>query len=373
MKIDIREVKTKKDLKNFIYLPAKIHKNHTNWVPPIYMDDFTFFDPKKNKSFDSCDTILALAYKGEEIVGRIMGIIPHKYNALHNENDGRFCFMETYEDPEVFHALITFIEDWARGKGKDRIVGPLGFSDKDPQGFMIEGFDGPIIFATNGNFPYMPKLLEAEGYSKKIDCVEYKVKIPDQIPDFYMNIYNRVLERKDIHLMEFTSKRQIKPYIKPILTLLNETFADIYAFVPFEEYEMVDFANRYLPILDLKFVKAVANDKGEIISFIIALPDIGEGIIAAKGKVLPFGYFKIISARNKAKQLDLLLGGIKKEYRGKGLDTLMGINMMKTAQERGIEYIDSHVILETNNRMRMEIEKMGGNLYRRFRIFQKPL
>lgn len=373
MNIEIKEVITRKDLKKFIYIPAKIHANHKNWVPPIYMDDWFFFNPKKNKSFDFCDTIRLLAYKDNEVVGRIMGIIHHKYNQVHNENDARFCFMESYEDPEVFHALINYVENWAREKGKNRIIGPLGFSDKDPQGFMIDGFDNPIVLATNANYPYMPQLLEKEGYTKKVDCVVYKLVIPEKIPEFYQQIYNRVSSRNDIHIIEFKNKRQLKPYIKPILQLLNETFEEIFAFVPFEEYEMEEFANRYILLLDPQFIKVVVKNNGDLLSFIVGLPDISQGIIDSKGKILPFGIFKIIAARNKAKQLNLLLGGIKKEYRGQGLDVFMGIKMLETAKKRGIEYIDSHLILETNTRMRLEVEKMGGVVYKQYRIFQKAL
>ncbi len=371
--IIVKPVTGKRELKEFIYLPARIHKNHHNWVPPIYMDEWVFFNPQKNKSFDFCDTTLALAYRDKEVVGRIMGIIHNKYNILNNLNDARFCFMETYEDAEVFHALIEYIEKWAKEKGKTRVVGPLGFSDKDPQGFMVEGFDQPIVLATNGNFPYMPQMLQKEGYEKLVDCVVYKLEIPDEIPEFYQKIYERVSQRNDIRMLEFKSKRELKPYIKPILKLLNETFIEIFAFVPFEEYEMEDFANRYIFLLDPNFIKAILDKNGEVIAFIVSLPDIGQGIIASKGKVLPFGIFKIISARNKAKQLDLLLGGIKKEYRGQGLDVMLGVKLVETEKKRGIEYIDSHLILETNTRMRMEVEKMGGTIYKRFRIFQKNI
>ena len=372
--ITIKKVLSKSELKTFINLPAKIHKDHKNWLPPIYMDDWEFFNPKKNKSFGFCDTILALAYKEEEPVGRIMGIIHHKYNNAHNEKDGRFCFMETYEDQEVFHALIAFIENWAKERGMNRIVGPLGFSDKDPQGFMIEGFDQPLVLATNPNFPYMPVMLEKEGYEKKVDCVVYKVPVPNQIPDFYQNIYNRVWANDNIRIIEFTNRRKLRPYIRPILKLLNETFEEIYAFVPFEEYEMDDFANRYIFLLDPRFIKVIENpETNELIAFIIALPDISKGIMACKGKLLPFGIFQIISARKKSKQLDLLLGGIKKDYRGKGLDVVLGVKLIETAQQRGIDYIDTHLILETNTRMRMEAERMNGEVYKKYRIFQKPL
>lgn len=373
MNISIKEVKSKEELREFIYLPATIHKDHKNWVPPIYIDDWTFFNPKKNRAFSYCDTILALAYKDKKVVGRIMGIINKKYNEKHKEKDGRFCFMETFNDQEVFDALITFVEEWAKEKGMTNIVGPLGFSDKDPQGFMVEGFGEPIVIATNGNLPYMPHLLEKNGYSKKIDCVVYKLPIPDRIPVFYESIYKRSIQRKNLVVREFSNRRKLRPYIRPVLTLLNETFADIYAFVPFDKKEMDDFANRYLLLLDPHFIKVITDAENNVLSFIIGMPDISEGIISAKGKLLPFGIFKIIRSRKRSKQLNLLLGGIKEKFRGQGLDVIMGVKMLESAKKRGLEYIDSHLELETNVKMRMEMERMGGLIYKRYRIFSKPL
>ena len=373
MDIKIVEATTRKQLHAFIHLPALIHAEHNNWVPPLYIDDRSFFNKKKNKSFLYCDTILALAYKDDKPVGRIMGIINHRYNEASGDNDARFCFMETWNDPEVFHALITFIENWARQKGTDNLVGPLGFSDKDPQGFLVEGFDEPVVLSSNCNFPYMPELLLNEGYSKKIDSVVYKIPVPDVIPDFYKAIYQRALRNNHIKVLEFTSRKNIKPLIHPVLHLLNETFTEIYAFDPFEEREMNDFANRYLPLLDPHFIKIITDLQGNILSFIIAMPDISKGIIACKGYVIPFGIFQIIHARKNAKQLNLLLGGIKKECRGRGLDVIMGVLMLETANKFGLQYIDSHLELETNHMVRKEMERMNGVVYKRFRVFKKPI
>ena len=179
--IVIREVQNKKDLRKFIHLPAAIHKDHANWVPPIYLDDWEFFNPKKNKSFDSCDTILLLAYKKNKAAGRIMGIIHHKYNEKHDEKRARFAFFETWNDEEVASALIHFVENWALEKGMERLVGPLAFSDKDPQGFLIDGFDEPSVIASNCNFPYQVELVEKNAYSKEVDLVVYQIKIPNPI------------------------------------------------------------------------------------------------------------------------------------------------------------------------------------------------
>lgn len=372
--IEIREVKTRKDLRKFIHLPAEIHKNHVNWVPPIYMDDWEFFNPKKNKSFDSCDTILLLAIKEGKAVGRIMGIIHHKYNEKHQENKARFAFFETWNDQEVADALIEAVENWAREKGSDRLIGPLAFSDKDPQGFLIEGFDEPAVIASNCNFPYQSELVANKGYSKEVDLVVYQIKIPNEIPEFYLKIYERAVnQNKGLQVLEFTSRRKVKPYIHPVLNLLNRTFTEIFGFIPFTEAEMDDFANRYLFLINPRFIKVVANEKDEVLAFIVGMSHIGEGIQKSKGYLFPFGIFQIFASARKSKQLNLLLGGIDPAYRGKGLDVMMGVKMIASAHDQGKTVIDSHLELESNTKVRAEMEKMGGQVYKRFRIYGKDL
>ena len=373
-RIEIREVKSKKDLRKFIHLPAEIHKNHINWVPPIYMDEWEFFDPKKNKSFDSCDTILLLAYKNETVVGRIMGIIHRKYNEKHNENNARFAFFETWDDQEVADGLILTIENWAREKGTDRLIGPLAFSDKDPQGFLIEGFDAPAVIASNCNFPYQSELVTNNGYSKEVDLVVYQIKIPNEIPEFYLKIYERALsQNKGLQVLEFTSRRKVKPYIHPVLNLLNCTFTEIFGFIPFTEAEMDDFANRYLFLINPRFIKIVVNEQNSVVAFIVGMSHIGEGIQKSKGYLFPFGIFRIFASARKSKQLNLLLGGIDPAYRGKGLDVMMGVKMIASAHAQGKTVIDSHLELENNTKVRAEMEKMGGKVYKRLRILGKNL
>ena len=370
----IQEVNSKKELKKFIHLPAAVHQNHPNWVPPIYMDEEEFFNLKKNKSFQSCDTILLLAYGEKKVVGRIMGIIHHKYNEKHQENHARFAFFESWNDPEVASALLQAVEDWSRDKGMNRLIGPLAFSDKDPQGFLIEGFDQPPVIASNCNFPYQVELLEKNGYTKEVDLVVYQIQIPDPIPEFYMKIYERAIRlNHGLHVLEFTSRRKVKPYIHPVLHLLNETFTEIFGFIPFTEAEMDDFANRYLFLINPRFIKVVVNSQNEVLAFVIGMSHIGEGIQKAKGYLFPFGIFQIFASARKSKQLNLLLGGINPEYRGKGLDVLMGVRMLKSATALGKTTIDSHLELENNTMVRAEMEKLGGRVYKRFRVFGKVL
>jgi len=372
--IVVQEVKDRKQLHQFIHLPAAIHKDHSNWVPPIYMDDQEFFNPKKNKSFQSCDTILLLAYKGKEVVGRIMGIVHRKYNADHNRNDARFAFFETWNDNEVATALLSFIEKWAKEKGMSRLIGPLAFSDKDPQGLLIEGFDEPHVIASNCNFPYQVELVEKNDFSREMDLVVYQIKVPNPIPEFYTKIQERALRNnKNLRVLEFTSRRKVKPYIHPVLHLLNRTFTEIFGFVPFTDAEMDDFANRYLFLINPRFIKIVVNQEDVVVAFVIGMGHIGEGIQKSKGTLFPFGIFQILRSARTSKQLNLLLGGIDPAYRGKGVDAMMGVKMFESAIAVGKTHLDSHLELESNTSVRGEMEHMGGRVYKRFRIFGKEL
>ncbi|HCC29218.1 MAG TPA: hypothetical protein DEQ03_04045, partial [Marinilabiliales bacterium] len=320
-----------------------------------------------------CDYIRLLAFKDGQAVGRVMGLVNHKYNQSHNEEDARFSFMETYNDQEVANALIEAVHQWAKDKGMKNLVGPLSFSDKDPQGMMVEGFEQPLVIATNCNFPYQVNLLENMGFGKKVDLVTYKIDIPEVIPDLYQKTYERRLVANNIHVIEFKTRKAIKPYIIPVLELLNETFKDIYAFAPMERPEMEKFADRYLSLLNPRFIKIIENQNNELVAFIITMPDLSPGIIKSRGYLLPFGIFYILNAQKKTNQLNLLLGGIRSDFRDTGLDAVLGVKLLNEAHATNLKYIDSHLVLETNTKMRAELERLGGYVYKRYRIFTKPL
>ena len=374
MEIIVKPVCKRQDLKKFIHLPAKIHKEHPNWIPPLYSDDWEFFSSKKNKSFEYSDVIMLLAYRGEDLVGRIMGIINRKYNEQHREKHARFNYLETWDDREVVEVLLRHVEDWARKKGMEKIVGPLAFSDKDPQGYLISGFNETISLATHCNFEYLVTHLESLGYKKDIDLVVYKIRIPEQTPDLYLKVAERA-ERNNpgIQLLEFTKRKDLKPWVRPIFTLINETFTDIYGFMPFTLKEMDDFANRYLLLMDPRYIKVVLNEGNEAVAFVIGMPDLSKGIKQARGYLFPLGIFKIILSGKRSRQLNLMLGAVHPEYQNRGLDTILGSAMLESARKGGLQYIDSHLEMETNTKVRAEMEYMGGEVYKTYRVFGKAL
>ena len=373
MDIAVREVLSKRDLKTFIYLPEEIHKDHPSWVHPIYLDELSFFNPRRNKSFSRCDTVLALAYEGTKPVGRVMGIINRDYNAKHNELNARFCFLECYQNIRIAGAMLDFVASWAREKGMQRLVGPLGFSDKDPQGCMIEGFDEEVTLVTNHNFPWMGTYYEQLGFSKEIDMVSFLSPIGAVTPKYLTSISERVLGSGRYSLVEFTPRRALRPWIVPIFRLVNETYRHIYGFIEMSEKEMHQMAGRYIPLLNPRFVKVITTREGELVAFLISMAEISNGIRRARGRLLPFGWVHILRESRRSKMLTLLLGAVKERYRGLGLEAVLGMKVFESAREAGIEKLDSHLILETNTPMIAECERLESRLHKRFRVFAKEL
>lgn len=372
MSIEIIEVTTKRQLRQFIHLPEKINKGYANWLPPVYVDEWKFFNPKKNKAFSLSDTTLVMALKDGIPAGRIMGIIHKKYNELHQERHGRFGYLECFNDPDVAHALLSYIEDWAREKGMNRIIGPYGFSDKDPQGFLIEGFGHMPILDSACNQPYMIALITREGYTKEIDCRIYKMDISNDLPEIYSRIAQRLEQKEEYQILEFTKRAKLRPYIVPVLRLLNDTYDELYGFVPMTDEEINDFADRYMPIIDPRFVKVIEKD-GVMLGFLVGMPNITKGIQKSGGYLFPFGIFNIMSSAKHTDQLDLMLGAVKKEYRGRGFEVAMGIRIIESARQAGFKHMEVHVVLETNTRMIAEMERLNIAVHKRFRVYQKSL
>jgi len=371
MPVELRPVLNRRDLRRFIYLPARLHRDHPRWMPPIYLDEWAYFDPRKNRAFGYCDTTLLLAWKDGRPVGRAMGIINRRHNEHVGERTARFGYLECTPDPEVSHALLAYVEEWARARGMTRVIGPFGFNDQDPEGFLIEGFEHPPTIVTYYNFPYIIDLLEAEGYTKEVDYFVYHVPVLEEVPPLMAKIAERV-ERRGFREVGLRNRRDLKTYMMPTLRLLNETFAGIYGYSPMDDQELRDLAKKFLPLVDVRFVKIVVKDE-EVVGFIIAMPDMHAGIVRSGGHLFPLGLFHILRSAKRTKQLDLLLGGVREPYRGMGIDMLMGREMTKSALAAGFTHYDSHHELESNTKVRAEMERWGGRVWKKFRIYRKLL
>lgn len=373
MTIGIQIIDTAQRLREYVHFPQAIYKNDPHWVPPIYADEFNFHNPERNNALHCSDVVRVMAYRSNQAVGRIMGIINKKYNDHHGEKTARFFQLDCINEGAVAHTLIHEIEKWAITKGMNKVIGPYGFSDKDPQGLQIEGFAHLPVIATPTNPPYLQHLVEEEGFVKALDCVSYQMPVHDSFSARHQRVYERIRANKKIKLIEFGSKRQLKPYIVPVFRLVNECYSPLFGFVPMSEEEMKRFAAQYLPILDPDFVKVIVDEQNEVIAFVVSMPDMSKGIQRAKGKLFPFGFLQILASAKRTTQLDLLLGAVKPKYRGKGLTILLGKSLMETASKRGLKTMDSHLILETNRPMCAECENVEGKIYKRYRIYEKVL
>ena len=250
----------------------------------------------------------------------------------------------------------------------------MGFSDKEPQGFLTKGFTEPHMMVTNHSFPFMVDYISEKGYRPYVELCQYEVPLNQELPVKYEKFADRVIRQLDIQVLEFKATKQIKPYIKPIFNLINKTYTDIYGFTKISEEEAEEFANRFLPLLNPKLIKIIINNQNEVIAFVIAMPNINEGIKKAKGRLLPFGWFHIYQSMKKSKRLVLLLGSVRNDMQNKGLDAVLAIKLISSALELGLQEMDSHLIMRENVKMRGIIERIEKNrMYKEYTIFSKFL
>lgn len=368
----IRPVHTKRELRAFIMLPVKIHKMHERWVPPLLVEEWSYFDRKKNPAFQKNDTLLLLAYEGNRPVGRIMGIINRQRNERLGEKNACFGYLECYDDQAIADALLKHVEDWASVHGMKKVTGPMGFSDQDPEGFIIEGFDFEPTLATYYNFEYLPGFVESSGYVKEIDYVVYQVDLTNPVPEAYKRIVQRLYDRKQFDFPDFKKKKELKPWLKPVLQLMNESFAGLYGYDPLTDDEIIAIGRKFLPVIDPRFVK-VAFHGQTLAAFILGVPNLNYGFRKARGKLFPFGLFYLLRAPKKTKQFDLLLAGVHSGFRGSGLDAYGMLSIIEEAKKAGYTVMDSHHELENNLLVRSVMERLGGKLCKRFRIYRKQL
>jgi GNAT superfamily N-acetyltransferase len=356
-----------------VRLPATLPGRRANYVPPLWAEERAWHDPDKNPALQGVEMIRFMAYQGDRPVGRIVGLVHHVHNARNNERTARFHQLDAVDDVEVVRALLQAVEQWGKERGMDRVIGPFGLSDKDPQGLQVEGFEHLPVVATPTNPAYLPGAVEACGYAKYADCLSYRLLVPEKVPDRYARVAAHVLSGEDLRVVSFRSRREIERWIVPVLDLVNQTYTELLGFVPMSNAEMHKLAADYLPLLDPELVVIVADAKDVPMAFVVAVPDLSVGLQRARGRLFPFGFLHVLLAMRKAKQLDLLLGAVRKDVQGRGLTGALGVHLLGVARRRGFTTIDSHLVLETNASMRAQLERTGGEVYKRFRIYGKVL
>jgi len=375
MNIEVKTVKTKKDLKKFIKLPFEIYKESSNWIPLLIMDEYEIFNKKKNPAYEQSDSQLFLAYKDGKPAGRIVGIISHIANKKYKSQNVRFGWFEAINDFEVCYALFNAVENWGKENDMKTLTGPLGFTDLDPEGIMIEGFDHTPTIASNYNHPYYYTFLEKYGFHKEIDYIEFKAKIPseEQIPEKLLRLADRIKERGNLKVLEFKKKKDVTKRAMELFYLLDESFDEIYGSVPLTDKQIQYYVKKYIPYVHKDILKAVVNEKDEMVGFMIAMPSLTKGFQKAKGRLLPFGWYYLLKALKTYNVLDFYLAGVKKKYRGIGVDLLMVIEVAKSAHKMGFRDSESNLELETNTKIHGLWKYFNPKQHKRRRIFKKDI
>lgn len=373
MAVEVKEVLSKSELKKFIKFPYKHYAGSNYWVPPLLMDEVKNLNKDKNPAFDFCEANYWLAYKDEKIAGRIAGIINKRYNEKVGKKIARFGYVEFIDDEEVSSALWETVEAWAKERGAEAIHGPLGFTDMDPEGMLIEGFAELPTIATIYNYPYYPLHIEKYGYKKDIDWLEFELVPPKNIPEKVERIARAVFERYHLKMLEVKKAKDLLPYAHEIFHVLNKAYENIYGFVPLSEKQIDLYVKQYFGFIRPGFVPVVLNEKGEVVAFGITMPSLSKAFQKAKGRLFPFGFIHILKALKKNDRVDLYLTGVRPDYQDKGVNALMMYEINKIYIANNISKAESNPELETNAKVHAQWRHYEGRQHKRRRCYIKEL
>lgn len=375
MAITIKKVSTKRELKKFIRFNYELYKENPYSVPDLYDDMLNTFNKKKNAAFEFCEAEYFLAYKDGKIVGRIAGIINHRANATWNKKDVRFGWIDFIDDLEVSSRLLQTVEEWGKSKGMENIQGPLGFTDFDAEGMLIEGFDQLGTMAAIYNFPYYPQHLERMGYEKDQDWHEFKIYIPEGVPDKHLRIGEIVKKKYGLKTMKFKKTKEIWPYAQKIFETLNEAYAPLYGFAPLTQKQIDYYVKMYIPMIRLDLVTLIIREEDDtVVGFGISLPSLSHAMQKAKGHLFPFGWIHLLKAlKTKPKVIDLYLTGVLPEYQNKGVNALLFNDLIPVYIGLGVEYAESNPELASNNAVQAQWDYFKREHHKTRRAFIKKL
>ena len=376
MAIEIREIKpTRKEIKKFSMFSTNMYKDNKYYVPDLLMDNLDTFNPAKNPASEFCDSKLFMAYRDGKAVGRVAGIINRVVNEKCNEKNVRFGFIDFVDDEEVSAALMAAVEDWGRSQGMDHIVGPLGFTDMDPEGMLIEGFDQVSTMATIYNHPYYQQHIEKLGFERETDWVEFKIVVPDVIPEKMVRICEIVKKKYNVRNIKYTSaKALVKDYGQAIFQLINEAYSQLYGYSPLTPRQIDHYISMYLPVLRLENVSLIVDADNTLIGVGIAMPSMSKALQRSRGKLFPFGWYHLLKGlKGKNDVVDLLLVAIKPEYQSKGVNSLFFIDLIPAFNKRGYKWAETNVELETNENVQKQWQYFNYVQHKRRRAFTKSI
>ncbi len=372
--VEIVEVESKAQLRQFIKYPMKLYHDDPNYVTPLIQERLDFFDRSKNPFFKNAWVKLFLAMKDGEVTGRVAAIVNYKHNGYHEETTGFFGFFDTPDDYEIAHSLLKVVMIKLKQQGMDRMRGPMNFSTNHECGFLVDGYGSPPVVMMTYNHPYQVKLAEKFGLKKVMDLVGFSITDEDGIPERIQKVVNRMRERSKITIRPI-SMSKFNADVEKIKAVYNSAWAPNWGFVPMDEAEFDHLAKDLKQIIEPEVV-LIAEHEGKPVAFSIALPDINQVLIRLKGRLFPTGLLKLIwhtKIRNKIDRVRLITFGVIPEFQKRGVDSLMFIETFNRGVKLGYSQAELSWVLETNELMCRACEQMGAKLYKKYRIVEMPL
>jgi GNAT superfamily N-acetyltransferase len=373
MDLQIKEVVTKKDFKDFVNFPYRLYQGNPYNVPKLRFDEMATLSKTKNPAFDYCEARFWLALKNEKVVGRIAAIINHSYIKKWKNNYMRFGWIDFEEDKNIAAALLSQVENWAKEKGMTAVHGPMGFTDLDFEGMLMEGYDQLGTLATIYNYPYYPVFLNELGYKKEVDWLEYKILVPSTIPERIERTSAVIMERLGLQVVKAKKPKEILPYAPAIFKLINEAYAHLHGVVELTEKQIKYYTKQYFSFIRTDFVTLVKDKEGNLAAFGITMPSLSVALQKANGSLFPFGFVHILKALKKNSIGDMYLVAVRHDLQGKGVTAVLINEIAKSYIRNGIQYAESNPELETNQQVQSFWKYFDAKNHKRRRCFIKNL
>lgn len=375
--VEIREIQpTKRNLLKFVHFPIDtLYRDSKYFVPPLVTDELNTLRPDKNPAFDFCEAVYYLAYRDGKIVGRVAGIINHVCNKRSGKKEARFSYIDFIDDAEVVDALIDAVTRWGKSKGMEHLTGPLSFTDMDPEGMLIEGFDRVGTSGGIYNYPYYPKHMERLGFVKDADWIEMLITIPKDIPEKMQRISDLVSQRYNLTTIKYTSRKKlVADYGDAIFKLINVAYDEIFGYSPLSDKQIKHYIKMYLPFLPLNdLAMAIEKDTQELIAVGISIPSMARALIKNRGRLFPMGWKPLLQAFKHNDVVDLMLIAVKPEFQNKGVNSLLFTDLIPCFNEYGYKVAESNRELELNSKVLKQWEYFETDQHKRRRAYTKDI
>ena len=373
VQIQLKEVHTRRELKQFVLFQYSLYRDNVYWVPPLLTDEIKSLRADKNPAFEFCEAVYWLALRNGKIVGRIAGIINKKYNEKWNTRAARFGWFDCIDDTEVSSALLGVVEQWAKRNGMEYIHGPLGFTDMDGEGTLVEGFEEVSTFGSIYNYPYYPIHLERAGYTKDTDWIEYRITIHAEIPETVQRIAGIALARNRLSVLKVKKAKELLPFAEEIFHVLNSAYKDLYGFVELSDKQIDLYVKQYFGFILPEYVPVVLDSENRVAAFGIAMPSLSRAFQKCKGRLFPFGFIHVLRAMKHPRCIDLYLTAVRPDLQNKGINAILIHEMNKVFIKNKIEDVETNRELEGNVKVQAQWKFYDRRQHKRRRCYRKDL